>query len=163
MTAEELTIKKDRMRYTKNSLSGNLVICAIVFDALYFISIYSSDVGSYYYSWVIGVSIVYNLLFLLSAFLASESVRNRKTGYSGFLMVAGVLQIGRVFYLPMNAHSATVSISGADVAVMENGQFVYVTVLLVLSGICCIVAGITSYKSNKTLAEYMRSIEKQPA
>ena len=32
-------IKKDRLRYTKNKLSSSLAIIAIVFDALYFISL----------------------------------------------------------------------------------------------------------------------------
>ena len=44
------TIKKDRLRYTKNKLSANLAYLAIVFDVLYFVSIYSSDVDTYYYT-----------------------------------------------------------------------------------------------------------------
>ena len=67
MTPEERTIQKDRMRYTKDKLSANLVLAAIVLDALYFVSIYQTDVGTYYYTWVIGASIIYNLLFMLSA------------------------------------------------------------------------------------------------
>ena len=89
MTQSDLYIKRDRMRYTKDSLSSGLVLLSIVFNVLYFVSIYKSDVARYYYTWKIGVSIVYNLLFLLIAFLASQGVKSRKTGYETTLLVLG--------------------------------------------------------------------------
>lgn len=163
MTLENMDVKKDRMRYTKDKLSSNLALLAIVFDCLYFVSIYQSDVGSWYYNWVIGASVVYNLVFLLAAFLASESVKNRRTGYSAVLAVIGILQIVRVFYLPAKAHAATAIVNGVEVAVMENSQYLYVCACLVISGICCLVAAVTSYRNNKTLADYMKTIENQSA
>ena len=45
---EQRRISLDRMRYTKNTLSSSLALCAIVFNVLYFVSIYESDVGSWY-------------------------------------------------------------------------------------------------------------------
>ena len=39
-------VKLDRMRYTKNTASSRLAILAIVFDVLFFISLYKSDVGT---------------------------------------------------------------------------------------------------------------------
>lgn len=160
MTQENQLIKKDRMRFTKDKLSANLLIAAIVFDCLYFVSIYKTDVGSYYYTWVIGASIIYNLLFLLIAFLASEGVKNRKTGYSGLLAGIGLMQFVRMFYLPAKAHAALVTVNGQEVTAMGDGQYLYVLVCLAVSGICCVVAAVTSYINNKTLADYMRSIEK---
>jgi multiple sugar transport system permease protein len=68
MTSDVQTIAKDRMRYTKDKFSSMLAILAIVFDCLFFVSIYQSDVGTFYYNWLIGVSIVYNLIFLLVIF-----------------------------------------------------------------------------------------------
>ena len=163
MTLENMDVKKDRMRYTKDKLSSNLALLAIVFDCLYFVNIYQSDVGSWYYSWVIGASVVYNLIFLLAAFLASESVKNRKNGYSGVLALIGILQFVRVFYLPAKAHAATAMVNGVEVAVMESSQYLYVVACLVISGICCVVAAVTSYINNKTLADYMRTLENQSA
>ena len=148
MTQEELTIKRDRMRFTKDKMSANLVIMAIVFDCLYFVSIYQTDVGSYYYTWVIGASIIYNLLFLLTAFLASEGVKNRKTGYTGLLIGIGVMQIVRIFYLPAKAHAATVVVSGTELPAMGNGQYFYVVACLAVSAACCIVAAVTSHSNN---------------
>ena len=163
MTQEDLTIQRDIMRYTKDKRSANLVILAIVFDCLYFVSLYSVDVGSYYYTWSIGASIVYNLLFLLGAFLASESVKNRKPGYSGLLIFLGVMQFVRIFYLPAKARAATVVVSGAELAAMTDSQFMYIAVCLAISGACCVVAAVISYINNKNLAEHMRMLENKAA
>lgn len=159
MTQDVKTIKKDRMLYTKDKLSANLIIFAIVLDALYFISIYKMDVGSYYYTWEIGASIIINLLFLLSAFLASEGVKNRRTGYTVMLIILGVIQFIRVGQLPLRAHNANVE----GVPVMGDGQYYYVVVCLIISGICCIAAAVTSYINNKTLQEYVKSLENKSA
>lgn len=161
MNLDNMDVKKDRMLYTKDSFSATMALLAIVFDCLYFVSIYQSDVGSWYYNWVIGASVIYNLVFLLAAFLASESVKNRKKGYSGVLALIGILQFVRVFYLPAKAHAATAMVNGVEVAVMENGQYLYVVACLVISGICCLVAAVTSAKNNKVLDDYKRSIENQ--
>ena len=163
MTQNDLYIKRDRMRYTKDSLSSALVLLAIVFDVLYFISIYSSDVGSYYYTWMIGASVIYNLLFLLIAFLASQGVKSRKTGYSFPLLIIGLLQLARVFYLPAKAHAATVEIGKDVTEVMTDGQYSYVVICLVASAVCCVVAAISSYISNKQLALHMSQLENKTA
>ena len=115
-------VKLDRMRYAKNALSSRLTYLAILFNVLYFVSIYESDVGSWYYSITIGASIVYNLVFMLMTFLASEGVKNYKMGYSVLLLVAGALQVGRIFYLPLQAYKATVTISKVIYPVMEIPQ-----------------------------------------
>ncbi len=159
MTHEDKLIRKDRMRYTKDKLSSTLVLLAIVLDALYFVSIYESDIGSYYYTWVIGASVVYNLIFLLAAFLASEGVKNRQNGFMIPLLVLGIMQFVRIFYLPAKAYAASVEIAGQTVAVMGQSQYLYVVACLAVSGICCIVAAISSTINNQTLARYMRSLE----
>ena len=160
MTQEDLTIKRDIMRFTKDKASANLVILAIVFDCLYFVSLYSSDVGSFYYTWKIGASIVYNLLFLLMAFLASEGIKNRKTGYTAMLIGIGIMQIVRIFYLPAQAHSAVVPVSGQELPAMGDGQYYFVIACLAVSGVCCIIAAVTSHINNKNLADHMKSIGK---
>ena len=155
MTQDAKLIKKDRMRYTKNTFSANLVLAAILFDVFYFVSIYQSDVGSYYYNMLVGASIIYNLVFLLASFLASEGVKSRGKGYPQLLVVLGLLQIGRIFIIPMQAHAAMIK----DVQVMGNGQFIWCIVCLLASAACCIGGGITSYLNNKTLNDYLKTIE----
>lgn len=163
MSMDVQTIKKDRLRFTKDSFPATLVILAIVFDCLYFVSIYQSDVGTFYYNWLIGVSIIYNLVFLLAAFLASESVKSRRTGYSGILVLLGLGQIARIFILPAKAHAATVLVNGVETAVMGNGQYLYCVACLVISAVCCVVAAVISAKNNKTLADYMKTIDTKAA
>lgn len=163
MTNEERSIKLDRMLYTKDKMASNLILLSIVLDALYFVSIYQTDVGNYYYTWVIGASVVYNLLFMLLAFLASEGVKSRKTGFTPLLTVLGVMQFVRIFYLPAKAHVATVEIQKEIHRVMTDGQYYYVIALLAASGVLCIAGGIISWIHNKNLAEYVRSQENENA
>ncbi len=162
MTQSDLYIKRDRMRYTKDGLSSGLVLLAIVFNVLYFVSIYQTDVGLYYYTWKIGVSVIYNLLFLLIAFLASQGVKNRKD-YTVTLIVIGLMQIVRIFYMPAQAHKATEKIGQEAVRVMTDGQYTYVVICLVVSAVCCVLAAVLSYISNKQLAQHMRELEKESA
>lgn len=161
MAQNDLFIKRDRMRYTKDSFSSNLVLLAIVFDVLYFVSIYQSDVGSYYYNWVIGASVIYNLLFLLTAFLASQGVKNRKSTYCSTLLVIGLLQIVRIFYLPAKAHKAVVMAGKEELRAMADGQYTYVVVCLIASAVCCVVAAVSCYRNCKHLEQHMRDLETQ--
>lgn len=151
---EEKKIKLDRMRYTKNTLSSSLTYLAILFDVLYFVSIYESDVGSWYYKILIGASVVYNLLFMLITFLSSEGVKNYKKGYGYALIVMGAMQVGRIFILPMQAVKATVNIKKVVYPVMENGQFVYVCVMLCLSALCAVTAGVIAIIRTRKLNLY---------
>ena len=163
MSREDLAVSRDRMRYTKDKLSANLVLAAIVLDALYFVSIYQSDVSTWYYNWVIGASIILNLLFLLTAFLASEGIKSRKSGFTIPLLVLGILQIVRIFYLPARAHAATVVLAGSEIPVMDNGQYLYTVICLALSAVCCIAAAVNSFLNGRKLAEHMKALEKQSA
>lgn len=158
MTNEDREIQRDRMRFIKNTLSANLAILAIVFDCLYFVNIYQSDVGSFYYSLLIGVSIVYNLVFMLAAFLSSEGVKNYNLKYSYLLLALGAGQIIRIFILPMQAHNAVASISGVDTAVMENGQFYWLVICLLASAACLISSALVNYSKCKALEEHTRSL-----
>lgn len=164
MTMDETRrIQLDRMRYTKNTRSSNLALLAIVFNVLYFVSIYQSDVGSWYYSIIIGGSIVYNLLFMLMAFLASEGVKNYKLGYAYLLLALGAGQVVRMGYLPVKAHAASVTISKVTYQVMGDGQFIYVLVCLALSAACCAAAGVIGIRRSRTLAAYNATLGKKAA
>ena len=161
--AEQKQIRLDRMRYTKNTLSSRLTLLAIVFNVLYFVSIYSTDVGSWYYSILIGASIVYNLVFMLMAFLASEGVKSYHIGYAWLLLALGAGQIIRIFILPLKAYTATVTISKVTYPVMQMPQFIYVVVMLILSAICCLIAGLAGIKRSRTLEAYKASLSEKAA
>lgn len=150
------TIKKDRLRYTKNKFSANLAYLAILFDVLYFVSIYSSDVDVWYYNIMIGFSVLYNLVFLLVAFLSSEGVKNYKLNYSWAIIVIGVLQFARILGIPRMAHSAVTTVDGVETLVMGNGQFTYVCICLIISGVACIISGAAGVYKATTLTNYMK-------
>ncbi len=154
-------IKKDRLRFTKNKLSANLTLLAIVFNAFYFVSIYKSDVGTYYYKLIIGISVVYNLLFMLAAFLSSEGVKSYKMNYSYALLLLGAGQIIRIFILPRAAKGATVVLSGEEETVMGTGQFTRICLYLIISALLCVAAAVINISKSSTLTKYQAELEKK--
>lgn len=155
---EEKTIRLDRMRYTKNSLASTLAILAILFDVFYFISIYESNVGSWYYNILIGASILYNLIFMLAAFLSSEGIKNYKIGYSYVMIVLGLIQILRIFIYPMRAHAAAVTIQDQAVQVMETRQFLFCLIWLIASAACLIAGAVVGMIRSRALKAHIASL-----
>lgn len=140
---EEQFIKRDRLRYTKNTASANLALLAIVFDVLFFVSIYKSNMGNYYYTLMMGISVVYNLIFMLAAFLVSEGSKNYLVQYSYLMIAIGLGQFIRIFLIPMHAHSAMIDIGDNNmVFVMGDAQFTRVVFYLAASGICCLASAV---------------------
>ena len=138
-----------------------MVILAIVANALYFVSIYRSDVGNYYYKLMIGASIVYNLVFMLAAFLSSEGLKNYRMTYGFVAIILGCIQIGRIFYLPKKALKAANTVAGAKTAtVMTQGQFNYVAACLIISAVLLVIAGVSGIIKTMTLNSYCAELEK---
>ena len=163
MTIDDRFAKIDRMRYTKNSLSSMFALLAIVFDVLYFVNIYQSDVGTYYYNILMGASVLYNLIFMLMAFLSSEGVKNYKAGYSWLLIALGAGQLIRIAILPWAAFHATYTIGKVTYSVMESGQFIYVVACLCLSAACCVASAVINLIKSRQLAGHIASLDKQAA
>ena len=162
--ADSATLKKDRMRFKTNSLSSNLALLAVVINVLYFVCIYKSDVSTYYYTYIIGISVIYNLVFMLAAFLSSIGVKNYKINYSVVLIVIGALQIIRIFGIPMGAFNAIIQVDGVDTRVMQEYQFIRTLVYLISSSVLLIAAGVIGIIRTKILENYKRQIgEEQPA
>ena len=159
----EQEIRLDRMRYVKNTASSRLCYLAILLNVFYFVSIYKSDVGSWYYQILIGASIVYNLLFMLMAFLSSEGVKNYQASYSKLLYGLGAGQIARIFILPLQAHQALVKIGGAEVPVMGNAQFIRVIIYLAGSAACLLAAGVINQSKCTALAGHLKTLEAKEA
>ena len=153
--SEDRTTQLDRMRYTKNTASSRMALLAIVFDVLFFISLYKSDVGTYYYTALIGASIIYNLVFMLVAFLCSEGVKNYKPTYSWAMIALGIGQIIRIFIIPMNAHSAVVS----DQQVMGDAQFIRMIIYLTASAACLFAGAVINLNKSRALNAHIASLQ----
>ena len=156
---DEKTIRLDRMRYTKNTPASGLALLAILFDVFFFISIYESNVGSWYYNILMGASILYNLVFLLAAFLCSEGIKNYKIGYAYGMIVLGIIQLVRIFIYPVTAHNSTVIIQEKAVTVMENPQFIRCVLYLLLSAACLIVGAVVGMTRSKALKDHLASLK----
>ena len=157
--ADEKFVRVDRMRYEKNKTSSNLALLAILFNALFFVSIYKSDVGTWYYSILIGVSIVYNLLFMMIVFLISEGSKNYKVNYSYIAIAIGILQFVRLFIYPRLARAALTQATGEVVQVMKTPQFIRVVIYLILSGTCLIASAIIGIQKCSELKKHLQKNE----
>ena len=156
---DDRQIQRDRMRYIKNTSSSRLCYLGILLNVLYFISIYKSDVGTWYYQILVGGSIVYNLLFMLMTFLASEGVKNYQVSFSILLYVLGALQAARIFILPLQAHNAVVTVNGAQTTVMGDAQFIRVVIYLAGSAVCLIAAAVINQRKAAALSSHLASLE----
>ena len=161
MTTEARTIQRDRMRFIKYSLSSTLAILGILFDVFYFVSLYQSDVDTYYYNHLIGISIVYNLIFMLAVFLASEGVKNYKRNYSYLLAAVGIGQIVRIFIIPMRAHATTTIVNGESVVVMQDGQFFWMVACLAASAACLVISAVVNFIRCNELEAHLKTLETQ--
>ena len=155
---DDKQVRLDRMRYTKNTLASGLALLSILFDVFFFISIYESNVGSWYYNVLMGASILYNLIFLLAAFLSSEGIKNYKIAYAYLMIALGIGQIIRIFIYPMRAHAATVTIQEQAVTVMENPQFIRCVLYLVISAACLFVGAFVGMTRSKQLKAHLQSL-----
>ena len=171
---EESKIRLDRMRFTKNTTSSRLALLAIVLNVLYFISIYKVNHTAYYTYWM-GISIIYNLVFMLAAFLCSEGAKNYDSRYSKVMWILGILQFVRIAILPARMHETLVNekiplleteldIFGyhipamMDNVVMPSGQYILVILYLTVSGICLIAAAIVNHRKSKALTAHVANL-----
>lgn len=158
LTKDVSVIKKDRLRFTKNTLSSTLCYIAILFDAFYFVFVYSinpsEDIGkAFFYSIMIGFSVICNLLFLLFAFLASEGVKNYSKPFSILLIIIGVIQTMRIFGIPLLGFLERLN-DGSRL--ISPFSFAALALLLAISSICCILAGIIGLIKTTTLENYKK-------
>ncbi len=155
---DEKLVRLDRMRYIKNTLASGLALLAILFDVIYFIGIYESNVGSWYYNILMGASILYNLIFLLAAFLCSEGIKNYKIGYAYGMIVLGVIQLARILIYPVKAHAAAVTIQDQAVTVMGTAQFTRCVLYLVLSAACLFAGAAVGITRSRQLSAHLKTL-----
>lgn len=159
---EEKLIRLDRMRFIKNKTSASLTYLAILLDVIYFVAVYQTN-NNYFYKILIGVSIVYNLIFMLAAFLSSEGVKNYQKVYSYVEVALGIIQLVRIPILPIPAHSFTETVGEVTTQAMSDGKFTLCIVCLIGSSVCLICSAVINYIKCGQLAAHLKSIEGQKA
>lgn len=143
MKKDYVTLEK--MKYKKNSLPYGLVLLGLVMDVFYFIALYKNN-STYYYELKIGLSILYNLIFMLIVFLSAENIKNYHISFSIVVIVVGIFQIARIFYLPLIAHND---------GELSDPHFIKLIIYLVTSAVFLISGGIISVVKSKLLHNFV--------
>ena len=146
--ADGADVALDRMRFAKNKASSRLAYLAIVADVLFFIALYRIN-DDFLYQNLIGISVVYNLLFMLAAFLSSEGVKNYKPAYSYVMIVLAVIQVVRIFIFPVQARARISATTGLPV--MDIGKFIRCLLYLLVSAACLITGAVINLNKSKAL------------
>ncbi len=155
-------VKLDRMLYVKDKVPSRCAYIGIALDVLYFVLIYQIN-NEYFYTALVGLSVIVNLLFMLFGFLCSEEVKNYHSKYGYLMIFLGIVEIVRIFIYPMTAHSTLASSDGVDLTtmVMSDSKFVWCIIFLVGAAVAMIAGGLISIKNTKTLNAYKEEIGKQ--
>ena len=157
MTKEEKQIIKiDRMAYIKDKIPSWLALLAILFNVLFFVSIYKTNLKSYY-TYTIGLSVLTNLLFMLAAFLCSEGVKSYKKSFGITMIVLGAIEIGRIFFFPLKGITTVDETTKA--LIMNNAQFARTVIYLTIAAALLIAGGIISIRNSLILEKSLKEKE----
>ena len=144
-------IKNDIQRYKKNKFGANLALLGLVFGCVYFIVLYAQvKNNNYYYTWAIAFDVIYNLVFMLITFLCSEQVKNYNRKLFWLQLVVGVLQIARIFWLPLG---------GITAKAISAGSFIAMLVGLAGSGAFIIASAVVGFIRSKMVEDFNKKLE----
>jgi hypothetical protein len=169
LSENEKILQDDILRYKKNKLASGLALLGLVFNCLYFMFLYGLN-NIYFYNIEIGISIIITLVVLLTVFLSSEGIKNYNKTYSIVLMVVAVIQIIRLFIMPVMAlNGKSLFIEGDYPTALEGHYFeaelnasASATVLIIylaLSAGCLIASSVIGYLKAVRLEKLNKKIE----
>ena len=138
-------ISIEKMKYKKDKSSANLAIIGLALNVVYFLIMYKNN-NNYYFDLMIGISVLYNLVFMLTAFLTSEKLKAYDKTFGIVAIIIGVLQLVRIFNYPLDAYEATF---------LAKKSFILCVTCLSLSGISLIAAGICSCIKTTVLQQFL--------
>lgn len=166
-------IRLDRMRYKKDALPYAFVLLGLLFNVFYFFKIYGLN-DNFFFKPIIGVSIIYNLLFLLAVFLSAEEIKAYKRNYNFIVLGISALQVARIFILPLRAFNYTTTtptkvteiVNGEEVTktvdiitkAMEQKDFIWSLAFLAISALLLAAGAIISLNNIKKLNTYKREL-----
>lgn len=143
----EKTISIEKMKYKTDRLAYTLAILGLLINVLYFSTFYKNN-DNFYYTWKLGISVLYNLVFMLLVFLFAEEVKHYHRAYAVALSIIGVLQIARIFIYPQAAFEASV---------LTPNVHIMLCVYLGISGVLLISSGICSWIKSTILLSFIKS------
>ncbi len=154
-------MKVELMRYRNDKIPFYMNILAIVFNAVYMILLLSNRMvkANYDKAWepggyLVGIDILYNIVFMLMCFLAAEKTKAYLPKWFILPGVLAVTQTIRIIFSTLQFHTAGQLVKGAFIASM---------IVLILSVLCLIAASVVSYINSKKLRAYLQSLEEVKA
>lgn len=170
-TPNQELLHDDIRRYKTNKLAASLALLAIVFNCLYFCLLYSFR-DSFFGTWRLGVSVILTLMVLLITFLSSEGIKGYNKKFAIPLIVLAVVQIIRMFGLPLEALRNDVSNGVANqitggalnmryfgVDLTPTASYIILVVWLAISAACLIASAVIGYINSVKLESFNKKIE----
>lgn len=170
-TPNQEIIHGDLMRYKSNKLASSLALLAIIFNCLYFCLLYSFR-DKFFGTWRLGVSVILTLIVLLVTFLSSEGIKNYNKKYAIALLILAVVQIIRMFGLPLEAlkydikNGVASQLTGGALNMRYFGidlspsvAYVILVVWLAASAACLIASAVIGYINSVKLENFNKKIE----
>lgn len=175
LSSNQQIVADDIQRYKLNKLASSLALLAIVFNALYFCLLYSFTTSNFFSTWEIGISVIMTLVTLLITFLASEGIKNYNKKYAIVLIVLAVVQIVRMFGLPLEALNydlgvkETIAQGGSGILALTGNYFfteieseaayVFLIIWLALSAASLVASAVIGYINSVRLENYNKKLE----
>lgn len=170
-TPNQEIIHSDLMRYKSNKLASYLALLAIIFNCLYFCLLYSFR-DKFFGTWRLGVSVILTLVVLLVTFLSSEGIKNYNKKFAIALLILAVVQIIRMFGLPLEAlkydikNGVASQLTGGALNMRYFGidlspsvAYVILVVWLAASAACLIASAVIGYINSVKLENFNKKIE----
>ena len=166
LSPTEQIVNTDIMRYKPNRLPAMLALLSLVFNVLYFCLLYGFK-NSFFSNWKIGASVVITLITLLFTFLASEGIKGYNKKYCITLIVLAVVQIARIFILPLQAlandqtgpENLALSVRYFGLDLSSEAYCAILIIWLSLSAACLIAAAVLGYINCTKLEKFNAAIE----
>ncbi len=147
----------DRKKYKGDGMPYLLVMLGLVINVFYFVCVYKLNDGTFYQP-IIGVSVIYNLLFMLSVFLCAENLKNYKWKFSVAIIVIGLLQLVRLFIIPPMTADITSSLYTEEQIVSAK---VRMCLYLISSCVLLVTGSVISIVNSLRLQKYKQLTEQQ--
>lgn len=145
-------IQKDILRYKSNGLARSFCFLAIICNCLAFLFVYSTMTKV---SYLTGIDIVYNILFMLFTFLTAEKIKVYSKNATYAALALGVAEITHYFWYILIIYTQ----EGTIEAWVNFSDLI----LMMVSGGLLIVAAVANYFRSSILENYLNTLAKTDA
>lgn len=133
----------ERMQYQVDKRSYWLCMLSIIFNMVYFVSLYTNKAVAP--DLTLGADVIINIVFMLIVFLSSEKLKAYQMKWNIYVLLIGAVQILRVFFVPQHYK---------EIEMLTGTEYTLTVALILVSGILLLLAGINSSINLKILSRY---------